>query len=118
MNGTINVFIPRTADGELMTGPVPKHRLPKVRSVDVRTFFDPLADRNLPNAIPAPKPKPFNPNIAPKGWSLRPVEPAPVAVEPVAAPARPAAGKPTCPRCGKAFRLASGLAWHVANMAA
>lgn len=109
MNGTINVFIPRTADGELMTGAVPKHRLTYPRSVDVRQFIDPLADRNLPNALPTPKAKPFNPSIAPKGWRLRPVQPVAVV-----APARGL----TCPRCSRSdFRTANGLTWHVERCA-
>jgi hypothetical protein len=103
MTGTLNVYIPRRADGELMTGPVSKRR-PYPKSVDVRTFFDPLADRNLPNALPTPKPKPFNPLVAPRGWRLRPVERA--SLPEVAVPAE---------HCGRRFRTPSGLAWHMTN---
>jgi hypothetical protein len=120
MNGTINVYIPRTADGELMTGPVPKGQravLRRTPHTDTRTFFDPLADRNLPGAIPAPKPKPFNPHIAPKGWRLAPVEPVSVTPAPVSE-ARTDGAK--CPRCGRTgFRKSgAGLTWHVTRCAA
>lgn len=105
MTGRIDIFIPRTADGDLMTGPVPKHRLPKVRSIDVRTFFDPLADRNLPNAIPAPKAKPM-PRFAPKCWRLAPE---------VEVAAIPQAQVPAA-HCGRRFRTPSGFAWHMTNV--
>lgn len=81
MSGRIDLFIPRTADGELMTGEVPKgmrKRATFTKSIDVRTFFDPLADHNLPGAIPAPKARPFNPHVAPRGWRLA----TPIADEP------------------------------------
>lgn len=119
MTGTVNVFIPIRADGERMTGEVPKgmrKRATFTRSVDVRTFLDPLATRNLSNAIPAPKPKPFNPKVAPKGWSLRPVV---AVVEPVVEPTsvptvevRPEHAE----HCGKTFRTPNGYAWHLTNM--
>jgi hypothetical protein len=115
-NGRIDIFIPRDANGDLLTGPVPKHRLTYPRSIDVRTFFDPLADRNLPNALPSPKPKaaPIA-TVAPRGWRLRPVEvPTVPSWEGQAAerPAKPAGL--TCARCLRSdFRTSNGLAWHV-----
>jgi hypothetical protein len=129
MNGTINVFIPRTADGERMTGPVPKHRIAYPRSIDVRTYFDPLADRNLPNSIPvAPKAKPV-PKYAPKGWSLRPLDtpvsraPADLQVVVPEVKSIPTVEVPTVPasqlasmHCGKRFRTPSGFAWHLRNV--
>ena len=121
--GTVNVYIQIRADnGERSTGIVPKgsrKRATFTRSVDVRNFFDPLADRNLPNAIrTAPKAKPFDPRVAPKGWRLRPVEPV---AEPVVTPATVIRAKPaglTCPRCLRSdFRTSNGLAWHVDHCA-
>jgi hypothetical protein len=122
--GTVNVYIPLRADnGERSTGIVPKgsrKRATFTRSVDVRTFFDPLADRNLANALPSPKPKaaPIA-TVAPRGWRLRPVEVGTAPSRQGQAAERPA--KPaglTCPRCLRSdFRTSNGLAWHVDHCA-
>jgi hypothetical protein len=69
----IAVFIPRTADGERMTGPASRGT-PMARRVDSRTYRDPLATRNLSNCLPEPKRarKATTPeSFAPKGWRLR-----------------------------------------------
>jgi len=122
MTGTLNIYIPRRADGERMTGVMPegqRARATFTRSVETRSFFDPEADRNSSNAIPVTDPRhPLHPRhvakrgplpmIAPAGWSLRPV--APVAPEPVREVEVPAE------HCGKRFRTPAGLAWHLTNI--
>ena len=131
MTGIVNVFIPLTADGERLTGPVPKHRLPYPRSIETRAFSDPDAVRNLSCAIPMTDPgHPLNPkrnrpatsNYAPRGWSLRSTTATlGTRLDPDMAPAglgrtAPAIPSSICPRCGRGFRKAgTGLAWHVAN---
>lgn len=55
MTGVVNIYIPLRANGERMTGEVPKGmrvRASFTRSVDVRPFFDPEAARNLAGATP------------------------------------------------------------------
>ena len=118
--GTVNIYIPlRHDNGERMTGIVPKGmrtRAAFTRSVEVRPFFDPLATRNLPNAIPMTDPgHPMHPrsvakrapltSVAPAGWRLRPVELTSVSPE-LASPEH----------CGKRFRTPSGFAWHLQNV--
>jgi hypothetical protein len=118
----INFYMPRGADGELLTGHVSKRRAyPK--SVDVRTFFDPLADRNASNAIPLPmRRKPVPPmTVASRGWRITPVLPdtsesaQPEPIIPTVEVA-PADVRFRCPRCGRRnFRTSAGLGWHVAK---
>lgn len=142
MTGTVNIYIPRSADGSPMTGPVPKGqraRATKTRGTDVRTYFDPLAGRNLSNAIAKPpKPKPYNPRIAPSGWSLRPLvdcahgslpfcwecgTDAEPSTPPVDAPAETPTPAVVAEvdlgegfHCGKRFRTPNGFAWHMLNI--
>ena len=105
MTGRIDVYVARTADGERMTGWCGK-RVPSCKSVDVRTFFDPEADRNLSNAVPAPTAKQFDPRVAPRAWTLRSALPD-VPEQPREAPGE---------HCGKRFRTATGIEWHMTNI--
>jgi hypothetical protein len=129
MTGTVNVFIPRTASGDLLTGEVSRTR-PRVRSIEVRTYLDPMADRNLSNALPLPARKARSVTAAPRGWRLAPKESTselrPVPNDPPVERTLPASSEPsrpvppvaqgaTCPSCGRTGfrRSGKGLAWHV-----
>lgn len=79
---TINLYIPLVGiDRERMVGKVPngqRKRAAFTKSVDVRTYVDPLASRNLANAIPlTDRTHPVNRkhaplgNAAPRGWRMQ-----------------------------------------------
>lgn len=72
MNGYVNVYI-HTRDGEPVRGDTPNASKPYPKpNRKVATIFDPLAARNLPNAVQPAKSLPMTAPeaFAPAGWRI------------------------------------------------